>query len=114
MDVIALVAALGGVGALISALVAWRKAGSAIDQAESAARKTEVDALSGIVTTLQAENKRLCARVDEMEREQEADRELIERLRAQISRLQAENRQLRRRVAELERENRQLKGEVDA
>lgn len=78
------------------------------------AGKATVDSLTETITSLQAENERLRARLDETDAKQEAAQVTIEDLRKSIEKLQHENCTLRQRVSELEKENMCLRKKREA
>jgi len=112
-NIVALVGALGGLGGVISALVAWRQARSAVAQAQAAARKTDVEAQDVIIKRLQDENTRLCQRLDELELDNERLREELEDVTTDLQTMKDENVQLRKRVERLTCERQQLLEELE-
>jgi cell division protein FtsB len=112
-NIVAFVTACAGLltalGTMFGAMVAIRKAreeaAAALLQAQSAADKATVEALTDTITSLQAENERLRECMAALIAKQDASQVTIENLRKSIEKLQNENRTLRQRVSDLEKEN---------
>lgn len=121
-NIVAFVTACAGLltalGTMFGAMVAIRRAreeaAAALLQAQSAADRATVDALTDTITSLQTENERLRACMAELEAKQGANDATIENLRKSIEKLQNENRTLRQRVGELENENHTLRKQREA
>jgi predicted RNase H-like nuclease (RuvC/YqgF family) len=118
MDLIALIAAVGGcvtgLAGLVAAVVTYRRAGAAeseaeaaVIQANAAADKVDLEALTETVKALQIENERLRGRLD-------AFRVELLQEQAQNRDLRAENALLVGRIKCLERELEALKARVNA
>jgi len=103
---VALIGALGGLGGVLSTLVAWR-------QARSAARKTDVEAQDLIIQRLQDENERLCQRQDELEQDNEQLRKELDVVTADLQVVKEENAEWRRKVEKLTQERQQLLEELE-
>jgi len=105
-QVVALIGALGGLGGVLSTLVAWR-------QARSAARKTDVEAQDLIIQRLQDENERLCQRQDELEQDNEQLRKELDAVTKELQLVKEENGKLRKEVDGLTQERQQLLEELE-
>lgn len=97
--------------AMIGALAGLSAIGTSILTARSSASKSQVDSLSVTITTLQAENKRLRERLDELEKDNALQRSRVDTLECENEMLKTENANLKSRIEHLEKENRSLKGD---